>query len=150
MTRALVVALGNPLRRDDGVAHHVLKLLAWFLDVESQTLLQLTPEIAEEIACYKVVMFIDADTTAADLCIEPVDESPSLPVLTHVSTPAAIVALSRTLYGFAGRAFLCRIPVDDLSPGEGLSRRASVLAVRAAEELETLLGGLRLATGDCL
>ena len=142
--RALLIATGNRLRRDDGVAHTVLERLDPVRDVESRALLQLTPEVAEGIAGYDVVIFIDSDTRAADLSIELLEQSPVAPALTHVSTPAEIVGLSRALFGFVGRVLLCRIPVDDLSPAQGLSRRASALATRAAEKLGNLLGDLRV------
>lgn len=115
--------------------------------MESRALLQLTPEVAEDIAGYDAVIFIDADAGAADLSIEALEEWSSPPLLTHFSTPAEIVELSRALFGFAGRAILCRIPVADLSSGEGLSRPARALAARAAGQLEILIGGLRVA-GD--
>jgi len=142
--RALLIATGNRLRRDDGVAHTVLEQLGSARDVESRALLQLTPEVAEDIAGYDTIIFIDADIRMAALSIEALNQVPASPALTHVSRPAEIVELSRALFGFEGRAFLCRIPVDDLSSGEGLSRRASTLATQAAGKLEKLLGDLRV------
>lgn len=140
--RTLWIPLGNRLRRDDGVAHAVLQLLRDAFDLESRPLLLLTPEVADEIASYAMVIFLDADASAADLSIEVVEELRSPPALTHFSTPAQIVELSRALFGFEGRAFVCRIPANDLSFGEGLSRDARAVAARAAAELEILLGGL--------
>ena len=144
LMRALLIAAGNRLRRDDGVAHMALEQLGSARDVESCALLQLTPEVAEDIAGYDAVVFIDSDTRAADVRIEPLDQAPSPPALTHVLRPVEIVGLSRALFGFTGRAFLCRIPVDDLSSGERPSHRASELAVQATGKLENLLGDLRI------
>ena len=141
--RALLIAVGNRLRRDDGVAHAVLEGLSSANDVESRAFLQLTPEVAEDIAGYDPVIFIDSDAGLAELSLEPLDQLPSPPALTHVSRPAEIVELSTALLGFAGRIFLCRIPVDDLTVGEGLTRRASELVAQAVEELEILLSELR-------
>lgn len=140
---ALLITLGNPLRRDDGVAHTVPDCLFCADEVESCPLLQLTPEVADDIAGYDIVVFIDADAGAVDLSIEPIEQPPPAPALTHVSRPAEIVELSRALFGFSGQAFLCRIPVDDFSAGEKLSRRASALAVQAAKKLDILLGETR-------
>ena len=142
--RVLLISVGNHLRRDDGVAHAVTQLPG-AADFESRALIQLTPEVAEDIAGYDAVIFLDADARAADSNIETLDESRSVSALTHVSSPAEIVELSRTLFGFAGQAFLCRIPVDDLSFGEGLSFRAREHAARAARELAILLRDLRSA-----
>jgi len=134
--RTLLIAAGNSLRRDDGVALAVLEML----DAESLAVFQLTPEVAADLAGYDTVIFIDADTGAAELKIEPMDESRSPSgAFTHVSAPSEIVTLARSLYGFEGRALVCRIPVKDLSHGEGLSGRASALAAQAAEKLKVLI-----------
>jgi len=131
----LVIATGNPSRRDDGVAHAVLALFRPGPGVRLRRALQLTPELAGEMAGYESVVFIDADLTAARITIEPVIESDLSPALTHASSAPEIVVLSRTLFGFAGSALLCRLPVDDLSFGEGLSPRAKESAGLAVSEL---------------
>ncbi len=134
--RTLLIAAGNCQRHDDGVAHAVLKLL----DAESLAVFQLTPEVAAHLAGYDTVLFIDADAAVVELKIEPVDESGSPSgVFTHSSSPSEIVTLARSLYGFGGQALVCRIPVEDLSHGEGLSSRASALAAQAAEKLKVLM-----------
>jgi Ni,Fe-hydrogenase maturation factor len=135
------------------VAHRVLESLKPARDVESRAVMQLTPEVAADIAGYDTVIFIDADVRVGTFCagtlsIEPLDHSDSdpavsPPALTHVVSPAEIVQLSRALFGFGGSAFLCRIPVDDLSLGEGLSSRATTLAAEASGKLEALLSELR-------
>jgi hydrogenase maturation protease len=134
--RALLITLGNPLRRDDGVAHAVPK----YLSCESRSFLQLTPEVAEDIARFDTVIFIDADVRATEMSIEGVAESRSSPALTHVSTAAEVVALSKALFGFTGRAFQCGIPAADLSFQEGLSPRASAFVRRVVEELRGQCG----------
>lgn len=111
--RALLIATGNRLRRDEGVAHPVLEQLGSVRDVESGALLQLMPEVAEDTAGYDTIIFIDADIRMAALSIEALNQVPASPSLTHVSRPAEIVELSGALFGFAGRAFLCRISADD-------------------------------------
>ncbi len=139
MKPALVIAIGNTLRRDDGIARHVSELLSSRPDVETRGVLQLTPEMAEEITCYDTVIFMDADVSVKRLSIEPVAAAASHSGLTHVSRPSEIVALARALFAFSGQAYVCRIPARDLSGGEQLSRRTKQLAVSAAQlVLETL------------
>lgn len=135
----LIVAVGNRLRRDDGVAHHVLDLLGSLPGVQTRALFQLTPELAQEIADFDVILFIDADLSAAAVSLEPL-EPPALraPALAHVSHPAEVVAMSRALFGLAGRAYLCRIPVNDLSHGEGLSRRSAAFCAVAMRDIGEL------------
>jgi len=139
--RALVIAIGNPLRRDDGVAHAVRLPPG----VERRDVLQLTPELAEEIAPYDAVVFIDADASAGELRIEPVNSLPSASPLTHVSKPAEIVALARALFGFSGGAYACRIPASEFSIGRGLSPGAKGFASQVGREIGDLLATKTLA-----
>ena len=129
----------NPLRRDDGSAHYMLELLDTRPDLETRAVLQLTPEMAEEIGHHDAVFFVDADVSATRLRIEPVDAAPALSPFTHTSHPAEIVALARTLFGFSGAVFTCHIPVSDLSEGEGLSPRTKRSAERAAQWVRAML-----------
>lgn len=131
--RTLIVASGNSLRGDDGVAHRVLELLD--ARAESRSVLQLTPELAAEIANVDTVIFIDAAVDGSVVTVEPVPRPTSPPALTHVSNPSDIVALSAALFGFRGRALQCRIPVTDFAPGEGLSPYAENFAQEAARLL---------------
>ncbi len=131
----LVIAIGNPLRRDDGVAHHVHTPP----DIERRAVLQLSPEMAEELVGYDPVVFVDADVSAPELRIEAVDSLPSSSSLTHVCRPSEIVALARALFEFSGQAYTCRIPVSDLSEGEGLSQSATQLATQAAQSISQFL-----------
>jgi Ni,Fe-hydrogenase maturation factor len=138
--RTLLIAVGNRLRRDDGVAHTVLGQLGSIRDVDSRAFLQLSPEVAQDIAAYNAVVFIDSDASAVEPIIQSIDRLPSSPVFSHLSSPAEVVALSRALFGFGGRALLCRIPVCDLSTGEGLSLQTRACAAQAVVKLENLLG----------
>lgn len=148
MMRALLLTIGNDLRRDDGVAHAIVPLLRLSCDLESRAVPQLTPELAGDIAGYDAVIFADADAGAAELSVAAVNESAPPNPFTHVSTPAQIVVLARALFGFAGLAFLCRIPAREFYPGAILSRHANQLAVRAARQLEILLAELRAGAYD--
>jgi len=117
VNRTLLIAIGNPLRRDDGIAHAALR--QWSAqDAEKLSVIQLTPELAETIAAFDRVVFLDADVTADHITIEPVSTKPPVPSLSHASSPAEIAALARALYGFQGEALVCRIPAGDLSFGE--------------------------------
>lgn len=135
MQRSLIIAIGNPLRRDDGVAHHVPAPPGAVV----RSVLQLTPEVAEEIAPFDLVVFLDASVTAAMPRLEPVAEGPGSS-LTHMCSPGSILALSRSLFGFAGRAYVCHLPIADLSAGEGLSPLARRFAEQAAGEIEHIMG----------
>lgn len=133
--RTLLIPIGNSLRRDDGIAHAVLERIDSRCDFDVRPVLQLTPEIAGDIARYDAVWFLDADAGATQLTIGAMSESPRSSSLTHVATPEQVIELSRKLFGFAGQAFVCRIPATDFSYGEGLTLNAEELADSAAREI---------------
>ena len=141
---ALVIGIGNPLRGDDGVAHRVLELL----DGGGVALLavhQLLPEMAPEIAGLRSVTFVDADLTAAEATLTRMDEARAAsPIFGHSFGPAGLVGLSRRLYGFAGAAFVCRVPVKTFEAGWLLSGRAQAGATRAALLITSAFADARL------
>jgi hydrogenase maturation protease len=116
MKRLLILGYGNPDREDDGVAWHILRALtiklglvppesyedefpeAEFIDFDFQ--LQLTPEMAEEVARYAHVCFIDAHTGNIP---EPVrliaveSEFQNSP-FTHHLTPQSLMSMCESIY----------------------------------------------------
>ncbi|HSB14030.1 MAG TPA: hydrogenase maturation protease [Bryobacteraceae bacterium] len=134
-----LIAVGNTLRRDDGVAHRVLELLKPPAGVVVRSCHQLTPEMAEEIASADTVIIIDADVAPGEPRLEKVEERPDNP-LTHVVRPAELVALSRRLFSFRGEAWLCRVPGIDFGQGSGLSPATEANACITAELLLRFLG----------
>lgn len=134
----ILIAVGNTLRRDDGVAHRVLELLEPPAGVVTLACHQLTPELAEEIAPADTVIIIDADVAPGEPRLEKVEEHPDNP-LTHVVRPAELVELSRRLFSFRGNAWLCRVPGIDFGQGEGLSAEAEANARAAADLLRRFL-----------
>ena len=135
----LLIACGNSLRRDDGAAHEVLRLVAPAPDRVVRAVPQLTPELAEEVSRFDRVVFIDADVESNGLAIEPLGAAASPSPLTHASAPAGIVALARALFGFAGEALLCRIPARDFSPGGELTPYTMRMAREAAIRIANLI-----------
>lgn len=138
--KALLVAIGNPLRGDDAVAQAALELIPPSPGVETLSVNQLTPELSAQIATYDLVVFLDADLLASEVTLTPIEPAPPPPSLTHVSAPEEILALARSLYAFTGRALACRLPITSLAPGEPLSPRARHSAAQAAQLLRQSLG----------
>jgi Ni,Fe-hydrogenase maturation factor len=139
---ALAIAIGNPLRRDDGVAGQVLELLGDDVDVEKRSVLQLTPELADAIAAYSVVVFIDAHVNTKYPVLQPVKTVFAPFPLTHVASPAELVAVARAIFGFSGHAYICRMPASDFAEGEGLSERSRGFVPQAAREIHKLVAAL--------
>lgn len=135
----LIYAIGNPLRRDDGVARRIMQLLgkgAWVAHEPRELL----PEMAEEVSAAARVVFVDADLAPGEVQIESVEPAGSPGLLSHGLRPCDLLSLARELYGFSGEAWLCRVPGEDFGEGEGLSPKAEAHAAKAAGLLAELLG----------
>jgi hydrogenase maturation protease len=136
----LLIAIGNPLRGDDGAAHEVLRRIAPRDGLVTLSVHQLTPELAPEVARAERVFFIDADVEAESAAIAPVSTaSLRTTALAHSLTPGEIVVLAQRLFGFEGTAYLCSIPVSTFE-GEDLSAEALAGITGAVTLLETTVG----------
>jgi hydrogenase maturation protease len=135
--RALVVAIGNRLRADDGVAHRVADLLT---GVTLRRVHQLTPEIAADMQEADTVIFLDADPKAAGPSLERIDGSVETSgSLSHSMTPEILVAMAVRLYGFHGEAWICRLYARDFSPSTEISDEAAAQLEKAAQLVQRLL-----------
>lgn len=128
----LIIGIGNPLRRDDGVAERVLELLGPVPRARTLVCHQLLPELAEDVAAADRVIFVDADLEPGAPRLEPL-ETAAAPVslVGHSLSPAQLLALASALYGFQGTAWLCRVPGVDFGDGAGLSPVAEANARQA-------------------
>lgn len=139
---AVVLAIGNTLRGDDGVAARVADLLGMRSGVEVRRVHQLTPELAEEIAQAKTLVFIDADLGAAKARLERLVPAPQRSPFTHTVTPGALVVLAEQLYGFQGVAYLCHVPAENFTEGDSLTEVAEAGARAAVECVLGLVNGV--------
>ncbi len=159
--RTLIIGFGNPSRRDDGVALVVVTDLRARLglpvleegddgyddlgsDLDTLFLQQLNPELAETLAAYDRVVFVDAHVGADSpisagaeelirrSTIQPADD-PGL--VSHHFKPSRLLALAAALYGRAPAAELVSIAGFDFDFGPELSPASASAARRAAEEL---------------
>lgn len=135
--RTLLIASGNSLRGDDGAAQRVLELLGSETRAEVRSVLQLTPELAAEMAGFELVVFLDAAVDSPKVTIAEVPKPRGPAALSHISRPSEIVALAGELFGFEGRALECRIPARRLEGGEGLTADAEAFAREAARFIKS-------------
>jgi hydrogenase maturation protease len=137
----LVIAWGNPLREDDGVAWHVVEGLRRLQPRPSLPLLrlrhahQLTPELAEPVSHAAGVVFVDArrDGTPGQVLSEAVFASAGQNPLAHSLSPQALLLYAESLYGRAPQAVVVSVAGDRFGMGEGLSpavQRAIPRAIR--------------------
>jgi hydrogenase maturation protease len=117
LKRTLLIGYGNPDREDDGVAWHILRALVIKMGLPAPTSyedefpqnaqvdfafsLQLTPEMAEEIAGYEYVCFLDAHTGAIPEPVRLVNVESDFQrsPFTHHLTPQSLVSICETIYG---------------------------------------------------
>jgi hydrogenase maturation protease len=116
LKRTLLIGYGNPDREDDGVAWHILSALITKMGLPAPTsyedefpqnaqidfafYLQLTPEMAEEIAAYEHVCFLDAHTGAIPEPVRLIDVESDFQrsPFTHHLTPQSLISICETLY----------------------------------------------------
>ena len=146
MSKALVLACGNPQRGDDGVAFQVVDCLQRAgCDALAEFFCQQqwTPDLAEPISHAEVVIFIDAAVGAPAGLIEchrlQFDPSAEL-ASTHHTSPQALLTLAQELYGkVPTRAYCITITGDSFELNETLSDRVRNAISLCAERVKALL-----------
>jgi len=141
MSRRLLIGCGNTLRSDEGAGVRAAEELFRALPEADLVLRhELQLELAEKIAQYDDVFFIDASGTG-----EPevrasavVAEQRVLNTGSHTCSPGALLALCRSLYGRApARTTLISVPAETFEFGEELS---AFSRQKVAEAVALVLG----------
>jgi hydrogenase maturation protease len=159
LSRSLIIGFGNVYRRDDGVGYATLNAVRERLgraplgldddgfddlghEVDTILLHQLVPEMAEYVAPYDVVVFVDAHVghvpqrvyeEELDVCYRPATVS-------HTLHPCSVLALCEELHGHAPRGILLSIRGYDFEFGEGLSDETAALLPQATNRILALAG----------
>lgn len=122
----LVIGYGNTLRCDDGVGQSVaLETEQWDLpQVRSLYLHQLTPELAETIAQFETVIFIDASIETETVKLSKIENLITNNNWTHHLNPQSIIYLTDFLYQKIPQVWLITIPIKKIDFGEDLSNFA--------------------------
>jgi hydrogenase maturation protease len=150
----LVIGYGNPSRRDDGVGLAVVNGLRQRLGlpplqgnddgyselgraVDTLFLQQLMPELAETIARYDRVFFIDAHVGVYPELIRrtTIEANADRAIVSHHVKPAGLLEIARRLYGRAPTAELISIRGFDFDFGEQLSPATAQGAAEVVAEL---------------
>lgn len=160
MEETLIIGYGNVDRQDDGVAWHILAGLweqfgrgpAPSID-EGFPLggeyphfifdLQLVPELAEVVARYKRVCFVDAHTGAVpeEIHREEVRSLYQNSPFTHHMTPGTCLALSEAFTGKRPDALLISVRGYQFGFERTLSPRTQELVAGAVEQIKGWLAG---------
>ena len=147
MPRILIIACGNPLRCDDGLAWRAADELEEKFsggNVEILRTHQLTPELAETVSRSEALVFLDA--ASAGVGGQPGEVRcaqvglPEGPVrFSHQLSPASLMALARQLYGAPPRAFSVTLTGECFEHGEALSPVVAAALSALVTRIETLI-----------
>lgn len=152
---SMILACGNPLRGDDGVALHIACCLQQGYgdpETEIRCAQQWTPELAERISKTDLAIFIDASATLTpgEIQLIPLASSEDrTAVTTHSMDPATLLGLAHELYGSAPeRAFLLTIGGESFEHGNQFSRAVRQAIPEALTRIKALLSGVTLPNPD--
>jgi len=153
MPRIVIVAYGNPLRSDDGLAWRAAEQLekkVFQPDVEMFKLHQLTPEVAETCRRFQCAIFVDAASqadvgtgNAGEIRVREINslrDSANPPTrFSHALSPDAILAMTAQLYGANPRTFLVTMTGDNFGHGESLSPAVTVALPLLVDRIQALV-----------
>ncbi len=151
MKKLLILGYGNPDREDDGAAWHILRALTIkfgldapesyedefpeFALIDFGFYLQLTPEMAEDLASYEYVCFIDAHTgnIPEPVRLINVDSEFQHSPFTHHLTPQSLLSMCETIYKKKPEAALLSVLGHRFLFSRQLSEETAELVPQAVE-----------------
>lgn len=142
----LVLGIGNPGRRDDGLGAAAAERLnrRRLPGVVCDANYQLNVEDALACAEHEVVIFVDAARgLRKPFAFRELKPAAALPVLSHALGPAAVLAVAAGLYGKTPDARLLAIRGHRFAVGEGLTDKAERDLALALDFLVAFLKGTR-------
>jgi len=150
MPTVLIVAYGNPMRCDDGVAWRAADALEKksSSDVEILRLHQLTPELADTVRQFRRVIFVDAASCDGSrnkpgmIQVEAVHGGTSEPAcFSHILSPRKVLDLASQLYDASPKAFVITVAGQEFDHGDCLSAPVASALPELVARIERLLEG---------
>jgi hydrogenase maturation protease len=152
--RILIIAYGNPLRCDDGVAWRAAEALEGKFPSEQVEILrlhQLAPELADAVRQRELVLFVDAAFDADLGTSRPgeirVREMSSREInehrpgqLAHVYSPAKVLDLARELYRATPKALVITVAGENFGHGDCLAASVANALPELVGRIEQLIG----------
>jgi hydrogenase maturation protease len=148
MPRVLIIAYGNPMRCDDGLAWRAADELEGKFaseEVEIRRSHQLAPEFAETVSRCEGVIFVDAaaaneaNGNPGEVRVAPVVVPESPTRFSHQLSPGAVVALARQLYAASPRTFSVTLTGQCFDHGESLSPAVTAALPVLVARIEALV-----------
>jgi hydrogenase maturation protease len=154
--KTLVLGVGNPGRRDDGLGPALVERLAGSRPPERAVVgifggsaeafwaYQLNIEDAACVRDYDRIVFADAaEEAASPVELRPLTPAATIAFTTHELAPASVLALGEDLYGRRADGFLLAIRGSEWDFAEGLSAGAARNLAEAERRLRDFFGGFR-------
>ena len=147
-TRTLLLACGNSLRADDGIAPWLAHWAECHLFQPSLRILivpEWHPELALELSHAHTALFLDASELLppAQTALEHLHQADKNTTFSHHCDTGALLALCLLLYGRApSEALLLSIGIESTEPGEGFSPTLAAALPRLCASLEDALSSL--------
>jgi len=140
--RVLVIGIGNPGRRDDGLGAKAVEHLeaAALPGVACDANYQLN--IEDALACSRndIVVFVDAARgLRRPFALRKAAAEGGAPAMTHALGPRAVLAICAELYGRTPESYVLAIRGRDWGLGEGLSPEAEKNLAAAVDFLRDFL-----------
>jgi hydrogenase maturation protease len=166
VSKILFIGYGNPDREDDGVAWHILRKVCLRLGLPAPESyedefpsneradfafsLQLTPEMAEEIAVYDHVCFVDAHTgnIQEQVRLIRVESEFQRSPFTHHLTPQSLLSFCETIYNRKPRAALLSVRGYHFRFSRELSKETSTLLPQAVDLVWDWMQAENMFTGS--
>lgn len=148
--RILIVAYGNPLRSDDGIAWRAAELLRRRFsprDTEIICVHQLMPELAESVSQFRCAILLDArqDGEPGTISWARIGHDAESSASSHRLTPAQLLALCRVLYGVQPVMYAVSATGESFAHGEELSHRLQCALPQIVALVEQLARQIRRA-----
>ncbi len=131
MNKLLIYAIGNPGRRDDGLAHVLQQNLVeqaaaeWWEDTDFASGYQLSVEDVAMLSQYDAVLITDASTVAPDCLVEHVHPDAARVEFTmHAVSPGWLMAVGEGLFPHMPDVYVLHLPGSEWQLEEGLSPAA--------------------------
>jgi len=157
--KTLIIGYGNPDREDDGAGWWVLRRLAHEMnlsmpsaddplvedpkrDLTLMVSLQLLPEMAEQIAQYERVCFVDAENSSSEqgLLVQKLSCEYKASAFTHHMRAETLLSLADELYDSRPEAILVSVKGYSFTFSNELSATSMGLAFQAVDQILIWLG----------
>lgn len=141
----LVIGIGNELRGDDGVGPRLVAGLEPADGLETMSVHQLTPEMADRLSRAKRVLFVDAAVDRDDVRLERIETTQTRGI-GHAVTPGALLGWTQFAFGRHPEAWLLGVPAGSFDVGDPISPGVSGLLPEAKRKMNAWLSAGRVGS----